>query len=98
MTEEKLIALKELCTHYRVEISFFSELDEFGLIEIQSVEDSLYIHEDTVRVVEKIIRIHKDLNINLEGVDAVLNLLERINILQEELNSVKNRLRLYEDG
>jgi len=98
MTEEKLIPLKELCTHYRVEISFFSELDEFGLIEILSVEDSLYIQEDTVRVVEKIIRIHQDLNINLEGVDAVLNLLEKINNLQEELNSVKNRLRLYEDG
>ena len=39
----------------------------------------------------------KDLNINLEGVDTVLNLLDKINDLQTQLNTVQNRLRLYED-
>jgi len=97
MTEEKLIPIKKLCTHYQVEMSLFSDLDEFGLVEIQSIENSLYIHEDKISVVEKIIRIQQDLNINLEGVDAVMNLLDKINDLQTELNSLKNRLRLYED-
>ena len=56
-----------------------------------------YIHEDKINVIEKIIRMQKDLNLNLEGIDTVFNLLEKIDNLQTELINVKNRLRLYED-
>mgnify|MGYP006139912525 FL=1 len=78
-------------------MSLFSELHEFGIIEILTIENSNFIHEDKISVVEKVVRMQKDLNINLEGVDTVLNLLDKINDLQTELNTVKNRLRLYED-
>ncbi len=97
MSKENLILINKLCTHYEVEMILFSNLHELGIIEIHTIEDAHFIHEDKIDVVEKVIRIHKDLNINLEGVDTVLNLLEKINDLQAELNTVKNRLRLYED-
>lgn len=97
MSKEKLILIDQLCVHYQVEMSLFSELHDFGIIEIRTIEDSNFIHEDKIRVVEKVVRMQKDLNINLEGIDTVLNLLDKINDLQTELNDVKNRLRLYED-
>ena len=97
MSKEKLILINQLCTHYQVEMSLFSELHEFGIIEILTIENSNFIHEDKISVVEKVVRMQKDLNINLEGVDTVLNLLDKINDLQTELNTLKNRLRLYED-
>jgi chaperone modulatory protein CbpM len=97
MSKEKLILINQLCTYYQVEMSLFAELHDFGIIEILSIEDSYFIHEDKISVVEKVVRIQKDLNINLEGVDTVLNLLDKINNLQTELNTVKNRLRLYEE-
>lgn len=97
MSNEKLIPINQLCVHYQVEMSLFFELQDFGIIEILTIEDSYFIHEDKIRVVEKVVRMQKDLNINLEGVDTVLNLLDKINNLQTELNTVKNRLRLYED-
>lgn len=97
MSREKLIQIKQLCTHYQVEMSLFSELNDFGIIEILTIEDSYFIHEDKISVVEKVVRMQQDLNINLEGVDTVFNLLDKINGLQSELNTVKNRLRLYED-
>ena len=97
MSKEKLILVNQLCAHYQVEISLFSELQDFGIIEILTIEDSYFIHEDKISVVEKVVRMQKDLNINLEGIDTVLNLLDKINDLQTELNTVKNRLRLYED-
>lgn len=97
MSKEKFIQIDQLCRHYQVEMAFFSDLHEFGIIEITTIEDLSFIHEDKITVVEKIIRIHKDLNINLEGIDTVLNLLVKLNDLQTELNTVKNRLRLYED-
>lgn len=97
MSKEKLILINQLCAHYEVEMSLFSELHDFGIIEILTIENSYFIHEDKISVVEKVVRMQKDLNINLEGVDTVLNLLDKINDLQIELNTVKNRLRLYED-
>ena len=97
MSKEKLILINQLCAHYQVEMSFFSHLHEFGFIEILTIEDSYFIHEDKINDVEKIIRMQKDLNINLEGIDTILNLLEKINDLQTELITIKNKLRLYED-
>lgn len=97
MSKEKLILINQLCAHYQVEMSLFTELHDFGIIEIVTIENSCFIHEEKISVVEKVVRMQKDLNINLEGVDTVLNLLDKINDLQIELNTIKNRLRLYED-
>ncbi|GER58256.1 chaperone modulator CbpM [Patiriisocius marinus] len=97
MSLENFIPLDNLCTHYKVEMSFFRTLNEIGLIEITTVEQSLCVHKDKASDVEKIIRMHNELDINPEGIDTIFNLLEKINSLQSELVSVKNRLRLYED-
>jgi len=97
MNKEKLIPIEQLCVHYEIEMSLFQELHDFNIIEVLSIENSSFIHEDKITIVEKVVRMQKDLNINLEGVDTVLNLLDKIDDLQTELNAVKNRLRLYED-
>jgi hypothetical protein len=41
-------------------------------------------------------RLHFELDINIEGIDAISNLLQQIDNLQKELISTKNKLRLYE--
>ena len=97
MNKENLIPIDQLCVHYEIEMSLFYELQDFNIIEILTIEGSSFIHEDKINLVEKVVRMQKDLNINLEGVDTVLNLLDKINDLQIELNATKNRLRLYED-
>ncbi|MFK5958119.1 MAG: chaperone modulator CbpM [Lutibacter sp.] len=92
MSKKNFILVNNLCKHYNVEMSFFNSLNEFGLIEIISVEGSQYIHYDKIIDVEKIIRIHQELNVNLEGIDVVFNLLNKIEELQNELIITKNRL------
>lgn len=96
MNIENLIPVATLSAHYKVEISFFGHLNEMGLIEIQIIEDTQYIHPDAIYEIEKMIRMHQELEVNIEGIDVVLNLLEKIENLQNELTAVKNRLRLYE--
>jgi hypothetical protein len=61
-----------LSTHYNVELSFFSNLNEIGLIEIQTVEQLQYVHQDSIYEIEKMIRMHQELQVNLEGIDVVL--------------------------
>jgi hypothetical protein len=98
MTIENLILIEKLCTHYEVELSFFKDLDNIGLIKILIVEENHFIHKDQLTDLEKIFRLHQELNLNLEGIDVVFNLLQKVEDLQKELNSVNNRLSLYEDN
>ena len=67
-----------------------------GLLEVKTIEETQYIHTDAIYEIEKMIRIHQELDINTEGLDVVFNLLQKIDALQNELISTKNRLRLYE--
>ena len=97
MDAEKYIPVLHLCDLYEIEVSFFNELNEVGLIEMVSRQNSMYVHEDKLYKVERIIRIHREININIEGIDVVLNLLEKVDKLQNEVHSIQSRLRLYED-
>jgi hypothetical protein len=97
MNTENFILIPTLCSHYKVELAFFIHLNEMGLIEIQTIEQNQYIHQDSIYEIEKMIRMHHELDVNIEGIDVVLNLLQKIDALKTELNLVRNRLRLYEN-
>tara|TARA_R110001583_G_scaffold17310_5_gene70160 strand:+ start:6642 stop:6938 length:297 start_codon:yes stop_codon:yes gene_type:complete len=96
MATQELILIDTLCTHYQVEVSFFDALDFMGLIEIQIFEQTKYIPQDKISDLEKMIRIHNELNVNIEGIDVAFNLLQKMEALQNELNILKNRLNIYE--
>lgn len=96
MNEPTLISVQTLCVHYDLEISFIDELQHFGLLQLHLVEEDQFIHQDQIGDLEKIIRLHKDLKLNLEGIDVVFNLLQKERSLKEEIIVLRNKLRLYE--
>lgn len=98
MSQENFIPAQTLCFQYNIEISFVHELSNMGLIQIELIEQDHFIHQDEIGTLEKIIRLHAELNMNLEGIDVVLNLLEKEQALRQEVTALKNRLRLYENG
>jgi len=93
MAVTNLILIETLCTHYDVEVSFIDSLSDLGLIEVQTVEQTRYLPEEKVTHLERIIRLHQELDVNPEGIDVIFNLLEKINRLNEELSEAKNTLR-----
>ncbi len=95
MSSEQLIAIEVFCTHEGVEISFVEALRERGLIEVIIQEDARYIRPDALPRVEKLARMHYDLEINLEGLEAISHLLERMEEMQEEMRTLQQRLRLH---
>ncbi|QXP58350.1 chaperone modulator CbpM [Olleya sp. HaHaR_3_96] len=92
-----LISITTFCTHYNVPTTFINDLQDYELIEVVISEQEEYIKITQINEVEKMMRLHYDLNINLEGLDAVYNLLKRVENLQSEITSLNNKLRLYED-
>jgi hypothetical protein len=97
MENEHLIPAHEFCECHKIELSFISSLNEFGLIEVTQIEETVYIFKDQIRDLEKMMHLHYDLDINIEGIDAISHLLQRVDNLHKELNALKNRLKLYED-
>jgi hypothetical protein len=92
MENERLIPLQDLCTHYNIEISFIRSLNDFGLIEIQRVSEQDCLEMESLADVERMMRLHYDLEINMEGIDAISHLLKKIHDMQRELNELRNRL------
>jgi hypothetical protein len=96
MQKDYLIAIDEFCANHNIEISFISSLQRTGLIEITTVKESGFIDSTQLRQLEKIVRLYYELDINLEGIETINYLLQRISSMQDEIISLRNRLRLYE--
>jgi hypothetical protein len=96
MRKEHLISAIEFCNNHEIEISFISSLNETGLIEVVTIEEAEYIDESQLVQLEKIVRFYYDLGINLEGIETINHLLDRMNSMQDEITALRNRLRLYE--
>lgn len=96
--ESNMIMLDEFCASHEVTISFIHSLEDHGLIQVVFADQSLCIASDELPRLERIVRLHRELNINPEGIDAISHLLRRIEELQSEVVELKNRLNFYDDG
>lgn len=93
---DDLIAVNEFCVHHNIEISFINLLQQKGLIEISTIESKYFVEKEQLPQLEKFVRFYYDLDINLEGIETITYLLQRIEILQNEIIKLKNRLRFFE--
>lgn len=96
MNLEDFILTDEICTHYRVEETFILALDERELIHLTIVERKRYLPIDQITEFERMRRLHYEMDINLEGLEAVKDLLNKVVRLKQEKQRLENRLRLYE--
>lgn len=93
-----LIIVSEYCRICHIDPSFLFMLEKGGLIEIDTVEGERYLPASQLFDVERYTRMYYELSINVEGIDAIHHLLERMKSMQSEISHLKSKLRLYEDG
>ncbi len=96
METQNYISIKQFCIHHDVPISFVYELHNIQLIEIISIENTQYLYENQIKDLEKLMRLHFDLEINLEGLDAIYNLLKQVETLQQDIVTLKNKLNRFD--
>jgi hypothetical protein len=96
MKTEYLVAVDDFCANHNIEVSFISSLQQSGLIEITTKQEKIYLEATQLQQVEKYIRFYYEFDINLEGIETITHLLQRLNSQQEEIISLRNRLRFYE--
>jgi hypothetical protein len=90
MENDKLIPAEEFCIYHNIEYSFISSLEDSGLIRVTSVEQNTFIPSDELEKLEKFVRLHYDLDINIEGIETINHLLEKIDALQKEILHLRN--------
>lgn len=92
MKTEDLIPAKDFCLHHNIEYSFISSLQNSGLISVTSIKRSSFIRSDDLSKLEKFVRLHYDLDINLEGIETINHLLDKIEQMQSEIVRLQNTL------
>jgi hypothetical protein len=60
-----------------------------------SIDQEQFISSEQLRQLEKFILMHYELNINIEGIEAITHLLERMRKLQEEISGLKNKINFF---
>ncbi len=96
MLKEDLIPAREFCSSHDLEVSFIYQLEQYGLLEITTIEETTYLSLSQLPHAEKIARLYHELGINLEGIDAIRHLLKKVEDMQDEIAVLRNKLSLYE--
>ncbi len=92
--EQDMILVKDFCQYYQAEVSFVQSLQESGLVEVIVKNENDYITFEEMPRLEKFVRLHYDLDINVEGLETIDHLLRKIESLQHQLMGLN---RLHKD-
>jgi hypothetical protein len=96
MKKPTFITATDFCTLHHVEYTFVDSLSEAGLVELTVVNETRYVPDEQLQKLERMVRLHNELDINLAGIEAISHLLQRMEGIQEEMRLLRNRLRRYE--
>ena len=94
--QRDLVIVSEYCRKCHVDPSFIVLLEEGGLIDVRVADGERCLLSSQLGDVERYARMYYDLSINVEGIEAINHLLERMRDLQDEVRSLRGRLRVYE--
>ena len=97
METEKMIPACEFCMYHNIELSFIYSLNESGLIDITSIEEKIFVPVSQLKHLEKLMRLKEELDINVEGIETITYLLQRMNDMQQHILQLTNKLAFYEN-
>ena len=80
---------------YEVEESFIESLQEVGLIQVIDQDEDRFVAYDDLSDLEQFIRWYYEKDINVGGIDALHNMLQRVRSLQSEIAQLRHELQFY---
>ena len=97
MLTEEMIPAEIFCIHHNIELAFIYSLKNSGLLEIASIEEKVFVPVSQLPHLEKMVRLYQEMDINLEGIETITYLLQRMNDMQQKIIQLSNRLSRYEN-
>lgn len=93
--ETDLIIITEYCEKSHIDPDFLISLEEGGLIEIRNIDGQQYLLASQLGELERYSHLYYDLAINIEGIDAIRHMLNRMMQLQREINQLRRQLHKH---
>jgi hypothetical protein len=84
------LTLSEVAVRCGVVVGYVERLVSLGVIEAQPAPAPSFPPEVTLRVA-RVLRLERDLGVNFEGAAVIMDLLDRIEQLQDELRALRGR-------
>lgn len=98
METSSIVPAADFCLHHQIELSFIQSLYESGLINIIIIEQTVFLPVSEIGQIEKLIRFYQEMDINLEGIEAIVYLLEKVQSLQQQVVQLQNELSIYKNS
>ncbi|MDG4951342.1 chaperone modulator CbpM [Weeksellaceae bacterium KMM 9724] len=92
--ETRYIKITEFCENEKIETSFLLELNREGLLRLEKQEEVEYIDQNDLPQIEMFARWHYELGVNLEGIDAMRHMLERMKEMQKQIQILEKKLQI----
>ena len=96
MQQENLILVSRYCSLHDLDQAFITELCRYELLEILTIKEEDYLDMNRIPELERMTRMHLDLGINIEGIEAIVNLLDKMEQMNRQMLTLQQRLRQYE--
>lgn len=96
MATAKYILVKQYCEYSNIEDDFILKLHEYGIVNFEDRDKELFLNENDIVEVERNFRLHRDLGINYEGLDALKQMLRRVSKMENEISRLENKLKLFQ--
>jgi len=97
MEAENMVPASEFCLYHNIELSFIYSLNESGLIDITNIEEKIFVPISQLKHLEKLMRLKNEMDINIEGIETITYLLQRIKEMQLHIVQLTNKLSFYEN-
>lgn len=95
--QAEYITVTEYCIHHHTDSSFIEALAQNGLISLtRAADEQPLIAYDQLLELERYLHWYQELDINLEGIEAIRYLLEKVAKMQDRIHELESRLRQYE--
>lgn len=95
--QAEFITVTEYCIHHHTDSSFIEALEQNGLISLtRAADEQQLIAYDQLLELERYLHWYQELDINLEGIEAIRYLLEKVAKMQDRIHELESRLRQYE--
>ena len=96
MRTENLITVNDFCVYHNVEYTFVDYLADAGLVKVTTVNQTNCIPIDEIQKLEQLVRLHNELEINEPDIATINNLLQKLEVMEEQMSILRSKLRLCE--
>lgn len=96
MKEESYILIQHFCETTLVDPEFIEQLLEYGLIQHVVQGNEPAVHQEELPVLERMVRLHYDLDINLEGLQVIAHMRQKMIRMQKEMLELERKLKRFE--